>query len=51
VPQSWDFLRECAQRIEAALRERLEMPPIAPAAPAAPAAPPSNVVPILRAAS
>jgi integrase len=27
--QSWDFLRESAERIEAALRERLGMPPIA----------------------
>lgn len=27
--QSWDLIRECAERIEAALRERLGMPPIA----------------------
>jgi hypothetical protein len=29
VPQSWDFLRECAERIEAGLRERLGLAPIA----------------------
>jgi integrase len=43
--QNWDLLRSSAERIEAALRERLGMPPLAPAAA------PSNVRPMLRAVS
>lgn len=34
VPQSWDFLRACAERIEVALRERLGLGPIANSPPA-----------------
>lgn len=34
VPQSWEFLRACAERIEVALRQRLGLAPIASSPPA-----------------